>query len=608
MMFTKKYIFIFLILLIFITPFTFARSFKITDYTINYKIQESGKIDVSEYLTYEFFGCYSQIYIQRPNIQIAEYTGGCSGAECTFEYKPYGTESGDPELILHGNFCDTTVHAHFTYILLNQIRELEDAAQFYYKVYPGETTVSTDLNINISFPGDVNQVTKFIHSKDYLSQILFGELRIYKKVGIQEIIEVNLLMPKDWFDKNGLIQYYNKDYNTAQITQQEENWEKGYSQYTKKYVKEEASIGIIVLYILLLAGLPLLLLFLIWLIFGREISPNKLGYLSSYERELPGDEDPLQAHYLITGEMSPMWFSSAIMYLVWKKQYTLEKIQDKSLFNSEKYKLVKIKNAEEIPLPSYVLNLKKFFEKYYPDGEINLDDFKTGQYKTNNNSLKEIFSNMDERMNFSKDFIELQKTIKKDLETWAKKNKYLDKTGSTIAKVTIVVYFSFIYLFIQLIFRGYKIPNLVPLSVFLFFFITILITNLINPKSKLSFAVIYGRFSKEGRLKNLQWTNFKKYITDFSLIKGHPPTHVILWEEYMVYATAFGVAKVTSKALKTAMPEEVSNNQSFAIYSSFAASSFSTSSGHSSLGGSGVGGFGGGGFGGGGGGGGAGAR
>lgn len=125
-------------------------------------------------------------------------------------------------------------------------------------------------------------------------------------------------------------------------------------------------------------------------------------------------------------------------------------------------------------------------------------------------------------------------------------------------------------------------------------------------KSKTTFNTIFGRFSKEGRIKNLQWSNFKKYITDFSLIKDHPPKHVILWEEYMVYATAFGVAKETAKALKTAMPEQLSENQDFVSYSTFATSSFSTSLGYSSSsgGGGGGGGFGGGG----GGGGGAGAR
>ncbi len=92
-------------------------------------------------------------------------------------------------------------------------------------------------------------------------------------------------------------------------------------------------------------------------------------------------------------------------------------------------------------------------------------------------------------------------------------------------------------------------------------------------------------------------------------MKEHPPQHVILWEEYMVYATAFGVAKEVSKALKVVMPEEVSTNQQFAVYSAFAVSSFSTSTDYSSSGGSGGFGGGGGGFGGGGGGGGgAGAR
>lgn len=108
----------------------------------------------------------------------------------------------------------------------------------------------------------------------------------------------------------------------------------------------------------------------------------------------------------------------------------------------------------------------------------------------------------------------------------------------------------------------------------------------------------------EGRIKNLKWEAFKRYITTFSYMKEHPPESVIIWEEYMVYATAFGVAKKTSKALKMILPEELNHNDKFIAYTGFAAMAPSLSAATGGSSGS----HGGGGFGGGGGGGGGGAR
>lgn len=589
-MFNKKYFWL-LLLLLFIIPIISAKEFNINNYEITYFLEPSGKINVSETIEYQLSGCFKELFLQRPNIEITNPIGKCIDAACSFEYKQINTVSGDPELILKGDFCNQKVTANFNYTIKNQIKEQEDTIQFYYKVYPEKTAKSTNVKIIIYFPGDINQTTRYIHSKDYLLEINDNVLIISKKVGAYEIIEVNILMPKSWFTGNLPKEYY----TASQINDLENNWQKDYDIYLRDNVKQEPTTGVLILYFFLIFGVPIILLFLIWLIFGKDIPVKKTGYLGSYERELPGPEDPIQAHYLITGEMSNYWFLSAIMYLVWKKQYELIKTEEKSLFNTEKYKLVKIKNSKNIELPKYVLKVKNFFEKYYPNGEINLDDLRAG--KTENN--KDLFFST---LDFQMEFTEMQKGIKKDLDDWNKKNKYFIKIGIILAWIAIFMYFNFVVYGISILFKGYLFPNWISFVFFGLIFLIIILNLAI--RSKFSFSVIFGRFSKEGRVKNLQWTNFKKYITDFSLIKQHPPQHIILWEEYMVYATAFGVAKETSKAIKTAMPEEVSKNQQFIVYSSFTQSSIAAST--SSYGGGGH--SGGGGFGGGGGGGGAGAR
>lgn len=131
-MFKRNYLLFFVILLILIFPIVSAKSFSINNYDINYTLQQNGIVAVSEKLDYKLSGCFRELYFQRPNLEITNPSGYCQGEICSFEYKRTNTISGVPELILKGNFCNTTVTANFNYYLEHQIRVLEDGTQFYY--------------------------------------------------------------------------------------------------------------------------------------------------------------------------------------------------------------------------------------------------------------------------------------------------------------------------------------------------------------------------------------------------------------------------------------------------------------------------------------------
>jgi len=87
-----------------------------------------------------------------------------------------------------------------------------------------------------------------------------------------------------------------------------------------------------------------------------------------------------------------------------------------------------------------------------------------------------------------------------------------------------------------------------------------LITGILLPIPCLIIAIkwktILSRWTEEGRILELKWKNFKKYISDFTLLKEHPPASIALWDFYMVYAVALGVAENTIKAMKDIVPDE----------------------------------------------------
>jgi len=575
-----------LIILMFASPIS-ARSYSISSFDINYTLNQNGIINVSEILFYNLSGCYTELFIQKPNnLVISNPWGYCSGATCDFIYKPTNTISGEQELILKGNYCDASVIAYFNYDVNNQIRVLVDGTQFYYQLYGGKTEVPTNTEINIYLPGDANKTIPQIHSMDYNLIIAENKINISKHVLENEIIEINLLMPTTWFDINSpnLYIYQDTNYTTSQVQQIDSSWEKDYNKYTISIKPTPRYVYLLIIF------LPFLLIFLIWVIFGREYSRKKVGYFGIFERDLPDDSDPIIANYFIKGEFSSDWFSSGITYLVWKRYFDFIKNAKGELII---IRTKKIFNKKDVPY--YVSEIYDYLDKYYPNGEVNFEDFKK-KLKGNVGIIfsKNFVSEFTKGAAMQTEFREMTKSTKEYYDSWFKESKLFKGTGYTILSIFL---FGFLFLFIWIC--SIVRISLNPIIFFVFFGIIFLF---IITSRMFFYKVIFGRFTMEGRLKNLKWEAFKKYITTFSLMKQHPPQSVVIWEQYMVYATAFGVAKKTSKALKMVLPEEFNHNDRFIAYSGFIAMSSSISAatgGSSGSSGGGAGGFGGGGGGGG---------
>ena len=207
---------------------------------------------------------------------------------------------------------------------------------------------------------------------------------------------------------------------------------------------------------------------------------------------------------------------------------------------------------------------------------------------------------------FANLFLSWKRKVILDLD----RKKYLETRGVIIFSISSAVYLIFCLALFSVQLPKTTFQNLMLISVepaltqalivgTIISIVLIIIANV--------WKTILSRWTEEGRLLELKWKNFKKFISDFTLLKEHPPESIALWDFYMVYAVALGVADNTIKAMKDIVPdEEIRNIRTGTIV--YSAASFSsinsfTSSVRSS-GGSGGGGGGGGGFGGGGGGGG----
>ncbi|MGH2693047.1 MAG: DUF2207 family protein, partial [Actinomycetota bacterium] len=67
---------------------------------------------------------------------------------------------------------------------------------------------------------------------------------------------------------------------------------------------------------------------------------------------------------------------------------------------------------------------------------------------------------------------------------------------------------------------------------------------------------IPSRLSGRLRERLAKWTAFRRYLTDFSTFDDAPAAAITIWEHYLVYATALGVADEVEKQVRALVPAE----------------------------------------------------
>ena len=75
---------------------------------------------------------------------------------------------------------------------------------------------------------------------------------------------------------------------------------------------------------------------------------------------------------------------------------------------------------------------------------------------------------------------------------------------------------------------------------------------------------LWRRRTRGGQIEAERWEAFRRYLTDFPRLQEAPPATLALWERFLVYGIAFGIADRVLQAAHLAMPEELA--QASSIY------------------------------------------
>ncbi len=505
-----------------------GRDYKISNGDIDFIINDNGSVSVSEVYTYNFNGSYQGVRRNIPlkseekinNLQV--YIDGAYGK--VSENEDYGEYNITTYLYSNPDKTErisnnAEVNITYEYEIDHVVKFFKDTAEFQYKIW-GNTwdRPAEKLTAHIHYPSN-DKVEYWINPyeyKDTPSKWDGNTLIITRNEKTDNYLEINSLIPLKEFSTTDPVTYHNEK-QIDKVRQTQEN-------YVKDYESDSHFLPLLGLLELLSLIIPLG----IYIKYGRE---PKIAYNSIYEREAPSNDKPAFVNAMgvagslkSIGNLNENAFKATIMDLINRKYLIL-------IHNDEKDTVkLQIANKNLQELESFEIEAINLLRRFEINGII---DFNHMDNELQSESRARGYMNSIEEWkdNYKGKFI----TPRFSEFFHDKGARYIKYYGIVqIILSVLIIAFSF--------FRENQSASFILLIISIIV-LAISIMLVILPNT------IGGQWTVEGREYYKKWDNFKKYLQDFSLMKEYPPESIVVWNEYLVYATALGVAEEVEKAM-----------------------------------------------------------
>ena len=459
-----------------------------------------------------------------------------------------GINNNNEYEIAWGVSIDTTTRKQYLirYTVKDVIKKYNDCAELYWQFVGSEFEISADsITGIIKLPNKVSDKdelkvwghTKYLNGEIYVTDLDIVEFNVNKyKSG--NFVEVRIAMPTYVMSKLENTSNINK---IDSIIEQETEWA---NEANARRDRRNKNFKLLILATILVNTS-------IGIMFSKKIKKNKQFLEKNpnilpeqqleYYRELPDKEEtPLEAVFILkTGYKQsclPNVFSATILNFALKGYIRIEQ-EGKTI----KILLNKIKTDELMGDEKKVLEILRAASN---NNELTMAELE-----------KYIKNYPSKLMNLNSTFEKVSKTQasekgKFDTNRFNKQIVYAEKNVGYIFLLIIIITASIFTI-------GYAYKNVQSMLITctiisLAFFIVVTIINLIlNIKITTSF----NGFTQKGINEQEQWKAFKKYMEDFSYLNEKEVPQLVLWEKYLVFATAFGIADKVLKQLKVKYPE-----------------------------------------------------
>ena len=504
------------------------------DYSLPYanvdiEVYDNGLINVYEEIDYHFDSSANGVYRDIPlkkNQTIENLKVRTEGAYCDYKVlKKDGQER--IKIYLYKDKAKTKkissgtdVKVYLQYDFTHVVKVYNDVGELQYKVWGDEWEEDLgQLDATIRFPNN-KKLEYWINPAYSNAKAKWdnGNLLITCD-GVSEgkYVEARAIIPLDEF-KDGAPYAQHIDQNAADEIRNTQQSEENSANFL-------STIGSVFDYLLVaLCAIPLAIYFK----FGRE---PKTDYQGIYEHEPPSNDPPAFVNALMggfknVGELNKNAFQATIMDLIDKGKLGVDSEEDTEF---TKTTFLTVKSTEG--LERYETELINILKTYELNGRISLSymqDCLREEYQAR--SFQDRYDNWCD--NFIADYLPPEVL-----------GKYFDDKGANlmnyfgIGAIILAIIVGLLSYFLD--FRGDTITFFVAI-----FFAIVGGACLMMPSG------IGGKYTVQGMLYVERWEKFKKFLKDYSLIKEHPPESIAIWNKYLVYATALGVADEVYKAMK----------------------------------------------------------
>lgn len=440
---------------------------------------------------------------------------------------------------------DETRTYKISYKIIDAVKMYNDCSEFYWQFISTDSEIpARKIEGTIKLPNKVSNDAEFrvwAHGplNGNISKISNDTLMFeVSNLKSRTMLEARVVVPREIFVENQNIENIDK---LNYILQQEQEWaneanEKREKEARRREIIKKTMIALAVIFNL--AGIIIAIIVITKIKKYHKILKENPKVVPEQKiewyRDIPDETaTPAQASLLYYFNQGNIGYnmskvvSATILDLCLKKYIEFEIIQ------SEKKKSKSSLSPSQIRI---ILKSDMDKETLTKDEKIIYELIEKSVNKEKNSCTMKEFQNYCERHSEKvlSRFDEIEKEAKKIEE---EKGNYEEKLITTSSKY---VGKAVGYLFLA-IFSIFMVANIIP--------------SIIATIYTCRLASRYNRLTQKGTNEKEQWIALKNYMEEFSMIDEKSIPELVLWEKYLVYATAFGIADKVLEQLKVVYPQ-----------------------------------------------------
>ena len=335
----------------------------------------------------------------------------------------------------------------------------------------------------------------------------------------------------------------------AKILAEEHATEASYASDRKHLDDAKSHIGRTLLYLLLLGvGPALAIVVLVWLLYGRE---RATGYDREYEQAPPDDVEPALVPALLRQDMAPgsPEFTATLFDLVRRGRYTSEPVStEKKVWGGLRTETV----SDLLLKPGDSgVQLTRFEEPVADviDSVVDADGERLSEFRE---KIEQ------DRTSNAKRFT----TFKDRVGTAIRERRWYTDAGAGFLGLALAAFVVAAVVLLWIGIDGWRSETPRWTDVLLVALGGCAVANAAVLAVAFTRVRLWRRRTKAGQTEAERWDAFRRYLTDFPRLQEAPPATLELWERYLVYGIAFGIAERVLQGAQLHMPQALHDQSS----------------------------------------------